>query len=38
VCTPARLEWRMRRTMFYVYLAVIFGGLAYFIAIGLLRT
>jgi hypothetical protein len=27
----------MRRAMFVVYLAVILGGLAYFIAVGLLR-
>jgi len=27
----------MRRTIFLVYLAVILGGLAYFILIGLLR-
>jgi len=27
----------VRRTIFIVYLAVIFGGLAYFVLIGLMR-
>jgi len=27
----------MRRTIFIVYLAVIFGGLAYFVLVGLMR-
>lgn len=29
--------WLMRRAIFNIYLAVILGGLAYFIVIGLLR-
>jgi hypothetical protein len=32
-----RGAWHMRRTIFYSYLVMIFAGLAYFIAIGLLR-
>jgi hypothetical protein len=28
----------MRRTIFVVYLVAVFGGLAYFISIGLLRA
>jgi hypothetical protein len=29
--------WLMRRTMFVVYLVLVFGGLAYFLAVGLLH-